>query len=79
MKVIKLRPRNAKTLKQMCSLRSDFCGTRNSWIVLDYDNVHIHNQNEGQPSTGHVTLTHTEFNRFIDWYNREQVCAIKSK
>jgi hypothetical protein len=74
-----LSPRNAKTFKQLCSLRTDNTQSKTSWILLDVGTVHIHNQKNGENSTGEVTLTRREFNQFVDWYNGQQKVRRKTK
>lgn len=81
---MKLTPRTAKSFEQICSLKCDNIQTKDSWILIDVGVVHIHNQRNGEESTGEVTLTRKEFERFADWYNgkkkfRRKTDAVKSK
>jgi hypothetical protein len=69
MKNKKLTPRTARTLNQQCELKRDNIESKESWILIDEGFVHIHNQRNGEESTGGVTLTRREFDRFVDWYN----------
>lgn len=64
----KLTPQQAKTFKQICSLKTDNCGTPRSWISVDVGVVCIYNQRNGESSTGNVTLSRADFERFIRWY-----------
>ena len=68
----KLSPREAKTFKQICSLKRDNIDSKTSWILIDVGVVYIHNQENGEISTGKVVLTRQEFNKFVDWYNGQQ-------
>lgn len=68
----KLSPRETKTFKQLCSLKTDNTESKESWILVDVGTVHIHNQKNGEHSTGEVTLSRKEFNKFVDWYNKKQ-------
>jgi hypothetical protein len=68
-----LSPRKAKTFNQICSLQTDGKHTKNSWICLNSgSSIAIHNQRNGEESTGRVVISKREFNALIDWYNREQ-------
>lgn len=68
----KLSPRNAKTLNEICSLRTDHHDLKHSWILTDGVNVTITKQDVGCLSTESVTLPRREFNLLIDWYVKEQ-------
>lgn len=65
-------PRVAKTFNQLCQLQTDNINSKTSWLLVDEGVVYIHNQINGHPSTGSITLTRREFNRFVDWYNKNQ-------
>ena len=65
-------PRVAKTFNQLCQLQTDNINSKTSWLLVDEGVVYIHNQIKEHPSTGSVTLTRREFNRFVDWYNKNQ-------
>lgn len=70
-------PRMTKTFNQIWRLQSDNINSKTSWLLIDEGVVYIHNQVFGKPSTGSVTLTRREFNRFIDWYNHNQKPRIR--
>lgn len=68
-----MRPCDAKTLKQICQLRTDASHTPNGWLMVDHGGeVIIHNQRNGQPSTGSVRFKRSEFVRMVRWYLTEQ-------
>lgn len=68
----KKSPRQTKTLNDICNLRMDNINSKTSWLLIDQGVVYIHNQISGHDSTGKITLTRREFNRFVDWYNKVQ-------
>ena len=72
----RMRPRDAKTMVEIESLRSDHIETERAWIFLaGPDNVLIVNQKRGDALTGQVALTHDDFQRFVDWWEgRSQQC-----
>lgn len=72
-----MKPRDAKTSKQMCSLETDNCDTMAGWILLDYGFVIIHAQRSGEDSEGRLRLPRAQFNKLIDWYNKDQRCLKK--
>jgi len=72
----RMRPRDAKTMVEIESLRSDHIETERAWIFLaGPDKVLIVNQKRGEALTGQVALTHDDFQRFVDWWEgRSQRC-----
>lgn len=68
----KLKPREAKTFKQICSLKTDSKSIKKGWICIDERNVYLVNQLLGEQATGKVTFSRKEFAALIDWYNKEQ-------
>lgn len=76
----KISPRQAKTIKVMCSLESDNKNVASGWILLDQGRVILKNQRHGESPTGGVEFTRQQFNALIDWYNRPQsTSACESK
>jgi len=67
-----MRPRDAKTSEDIRKLRSDNKDVPEGWIRINGDTVMVYQQRCGEESTGKVNLPRAEFNRLIDWYNREQ-------
>jgi len=67
----KLSPREARTLREVGSLKQDNKSTLDAWILTDQKYVWIYNQRNGQEARGHIMLTKKQFNQLIDWYNGE--------
>lgn len=67
-----MRPRDTKTFKQICKLRTDNHDTKDGWIIIDVGEVLLCNQRNGEASTGQVKFSRRAFNALIDWYQREQ-------
>lgn len=68
-----LSPRKARTFKQMVSLKTDNHHTKESWILLmEGNSICISNQRNGEALTASITIQRKDFNRLIDWYNKEQ-------
>jgi hypothetical protein len=72
---MKMSPRNAKSELKIMSLKTDNISTPNFWLLLHKDSITLTKQKTGESSTEKITITREAFNKFIDWYNREQ--AIK--
>ena len=68
----KLRPRDAKTFNQQCLLQTDGHGTKDYWILIDCGKVYIHAQRVSESTTQRIAIRRGDFNRLVDWYNREQ-------
>ena len=69
---MKLSPRKAKS-NQFEKLNSDNHHTENYWILLNEDSVCIAKQTAGEGCEQEIIIEKIQFNRLIDWYNREQV------
>jgi hypothetical protein len=67
-----MKPRDTKTLKQICSLQSDCHDTKEAWILVDIGVVYLHLQRNGEKSTSNIMLSRKDFNVLIDWYNKDQ-------
>jgi hypothetical protein len=67
-----MKPRNAKTFKQICSLATDNHYVKSGWIMVDVNRVSLVNQKLGEVSTGEVEFDRRSFNALIDWYSRDQ-------
>ncbi len=74
----KLSPYAAKTLDEVCSLRTDNKNTDGAWILTDGCNVTVCKQKAGKSAEQSVTLDRAEFNRLIRWYMREQTTVKRS-
>jgi hypothetical protein len=65
----KLTPKTANTFNKVCKLKKDSVSTRKSWMSVGGATISIYNQKKGESSTGNVTLTKKEFERFIKFYD----------
>lgn len=76
----KLSPRKARTFNQICSLNRDNLSSKHGWIVVDDEgSVTIAEQANGCEAKGIVRLPRREFNRLVDWYNKEQELRPRSR
>lgn len=68
-----MRPRDCKTERDVLTLRRDNYDTKEGWILCQPDNlVVIQQQRTGENAIGCVELPRGEFNRMVDWWNRNQ-------
>ena len=67
-----LKPKDARTFKQRCQLKAECCHTPRSYFMLSHAGLVISNHRSGQSSTGTVTLTRAEFEKFIKFYETGQ-------
>jgi hypothetical protein len=67
-----LAPAHARTIDEVCTLRTDNFSIPSGWILTDGYQVTISKQKAGAPSTESVTFTRQEFNRLVSWYFRPQ-------
>jgi hypothetical protein len=68
-----LSPRNTRGINQICALQRDNISVGDFWLCLEGDvNVTIVEQKTGCPVKQQITMQRSTFNRFIDWYMREQ-------
>lgn len=69
-----MRPCDVKRAKDIENLRTEAVETPSGWLMVDADlgEVCIHNQLNGEPSTGSVTFKRPEFIRMVRWYLTEQ-------
>jgi len=68
----KLSPKQARSHKAICSLRTDNWGCKDGWIMIDGDKIIMTNQRSGESHTGQVEFTRRQFHTLIDWYQRPQ-------
>lgn len=67
----KFSPKTARTFKQICTLSTDSCHTPRAWmLVSEGGTLDIITQKLGHPSTGHVKLRKSDFEKMVRWYNR---------
>ena len=67
---MKHSPKSAKTLTQVCSLRSDNYDVGDFWILTDGPTVTISAQKLGHPVTASITVPKWIFNQMLNWYSR---------
>lgn len=77
MKKSQLSPHEARTDKQICSLRSDNVDAPEGWMMIDEGVVTLCNQRSGEHSTGTVQFTRRSFKKFADWYLKPQPVRTK--
>lgn len=70
----KLSPKEAKTIKEVCSLETDNYSTKDFWIMVDPCNkdVTIMNQRVGESATQKISIHKKDFNKLIEWYLKDQ-------
>lgn len=66
------KPMDCRNVDEVCELQTDHHDLKGAWILTDGYRVSIHTQEDGKPSTGAVTLTPTQFNRLVAWWQRPQ-------
>ncbi|MFH0938955.1 MAG: hypothetical protein V1899_06715 [Planctomycetota bacterium] len=68
-----MKPRDARTDKQMDGLKTDAYDTPGFWISLNYgEGIILSKQHAGEPEEWTVEIPMRDFNRLIDWYNCDQ-------
>ena len=68
-----LSPKSARRYADLLRLQATAYDTPRSWMHLSHTGeILFVNQRNGQPSTGQVRLTRSEFERFIRFYTRGQ-------
>ena len=67
-----LAPKDAVTLDELCSLRTDHKDLANYWILADGDKVTLCQQRTGERPKASVSVPRADFNRLIAWYLRPQ-------
>jgi len=75
MKTKTISPRQANTFKNVCLLQSDNKSAGKSDLMVHDDRVSIYP--DGQITTGWITISKSEFNRLIDWYNKPQKARVE--
>ncbi len=67
-----LSARNATTEKKLCSIGRDNIDTKNFWISVSRRTVTLTEQTNGEKAKSQITIPKKDFNKFVDFYNREQ-------
>ena len=68
---MKLSPRKAKS-DQFAKLNTDNRYIENYWVLLNEDYITIVEQTSGEPCKNEIHIDKIQFNKIVDWYNREQ-------
>lgn len=64
----KLKPIEARTFKQICSLPRDNIDAKGFWMMLDVGKVTIAQQKAGEPAKVMLTMPRAQFERMARWY-----------
>ncbi len=67
-----LSPSEARSIDELCSMRSDNFGTGTHWILTDSLKVTIAAQVPGNNATQMMSVDRQTFNKLIHWYVRKQ-------
>ncbi len=67
----KLSPRKAKG-DQIIKLNTDNKDTEDYWILLNENHITMTEQRTGEGVKNSIQFERKQFNKLIDWYNREQ-------
>ena len=68
----RISPRKANTTHKVCSLNRDNKSFGKADILIAEKTVSI--WPETKTSHGWIVISKKDFNRMIDWYNKEQIC-----
>lgn len=68
----KISPRQARTEKQVCSLRRDNKTADDFWMLIDGRDVTIVHQQQGTSPRASITIPRATFNRLVRWYTTPQ-------
>lgn len=67
-KAKKLKPIEARTFDQICSLPRDGYDTKRFWLLVNIGTVTLCEQQNGKPSTNTMELPRAEFDKLVRWY-----------
>lgn len=68
-----MKPRDAKTIRQIIRLKSDnFPPDSNKWGILLSDEKHVSLFGPAKLNMDYVRIPRKQFNAIIDWYNKDQ-------
>lgn len=70
---MKISPRKATSKLKIITLNRDNISTPHFWFILHEKTVTISKQKNGGDLEGQIKITRAAFNKFIDWYNKEQL------
>lgn len=72
----RMRPRDARSLNQICSMPRDNMECRGFWMMLNGDgtcSVTITAQRVGESPTQQINIPRRVFDLFVDWYMKPVV------
>lgn len=64
----KLKPIEARTFKELCSLPTDNVNAKGFWMMVDEGVVTITKQNLGEAPTSQIDVPRAQFDRMVRWY-----------
>lgn len=64
-----MKPREAKTAKEIAQLDSNNTQIGAFTIHIDADKVTIWEQENGKNATGDIVIPRAEFEQLVDWFN----------
>lgn len=63
-----LKPIEARTFKDICSLPRDNLDSKGFWILVDEGEITITKQNFGESLIAQITVPKAQFDRMVRWY-----------
>lgn len=67
-----MKPRDANSESELMKLKTDNFATRDYWILHNGESITIANQKNGESCKAIIRITRKQFNRIVDWYNKNQ-------
>lgn len=64
----KLKPIEARTHDQICSIPRDHLDTKYFWLLIETNRVILCEQKTGEASKGSLSIPRAEFDRLARWY-----------
>ena len=63
-----MKPIEAKTDKQICSLKRGNYDTKQHWLLIDGAYITVCRQSSGKPAEASMKIPRSEFDRMARWY-----------
>ena len=63
-----MKPIEARTFNQICSLKRDNMSTKDFWLQLDVGIVTLAKQRNGEPCEASMRISRKQFDRIVQWY-----------
>lgn len=67
-----MKPYDAKTLDEVCSLERDNISFGDFWILSDGHTVSLRKQKQGEMPSEGIQVPRATFNKMVDWYLKDQ-------